>query len=185
MTPDQAVLKPGDILAVRTNGMAAEVIRLGEALRDKPNLDNHVAVFHHYDSAGVPWLLEGRPGGVGWADARTYLASGFTVNNCGQPGRSDKARQSVADQAKALLGTRYDWMAIGGDALEALHVRLWGLQFPHGRAPGEVVCSSFAAWLYEQAGWQRPDPGAERDCEPADWTEFVMEHGYSVKLGEP
>ena len=177
----QELLKPGDVLAVRTAGLGSALIRVGEELSGKPGLENHVVVMHHWLD-GVPWGLEGRPGGVGWADLRGYLASGWTVNNCGQPGRGDQMRAVVADRAVALLGTRYDWAAIGGDALAALHVRLWGLTFPHGLAPGEVVCSSFAAWLYEQAGWGRPDPGAERDVEPGDWQAFITGHDYDAKL---
>lgn len=176
------VLRPGDVLAVRTPGLAGEIIRAGEELSGKPGLDNHVAVFSHYDSAGVPWVLEGRPGGVGWADGRDYAASPYTVDNCGQPGRDDAARAEVAAKARALLGTRYDWAAIGGDALAALHVRLWALRFPDGRPPGEVVCSSFAAWLYEQAGWAHPDPGEERDCEPGDWTAWSLARGWNTAL---
>jgi hypothetical protein len=178
----QGVLKPGDVLAVRGGGLPGKIIRIGEELSGKPGLDAHVAMFHHYDSGGVPWVLEGRPGGVGWADARPYLASPYTVNNCGQPGRTDLQRSQVADKARALLGTAYDWQAIGGDALAALHVRLWNLKFPHGLAPGEVVCSSFAAWLYGQAGWDHPSTGDERNCEPADWCAFDLDHGYSIKL---
>ncbi len=159
----QDILKPGDVLAVRSAGWAAEVIRVGEELTGKPGLDNHIALMHHYDSASVPWGLEGRPGGVGWVDLRSYIASPFTLNNCGQPGRDDATRAHVAVEAKALLGDQYDWAAIGGDALAALHVHLWALKFPHGLAPGEVVCSSFAAWLYEHAGWAHPDTGTERD----------------------
>jgi hypothetical protein len=174
-------LRPGDVLAVRTGGWAAGLIRAGEELSGKNHLDNHIAVFHHYDDADIPWVLEGRPGGVGWADARPYLASPHAVNNCGQPGRSDGARERTAARAATLLGTRYDWLAIGGDALEALHVRLWHLQFPHGLAPGEVVCSSFAAWLYEYAGWAHPDTGDERDCEPGDWSEWSLAHGWNVQ----
>ena len=175
------ILKPGDILAVRSPGLPGELIRIGEELTGKPGLDNHIAVMHHWLD-GVPWGLEGRPGGVGWVDLRSYLASPFTLNNCEQPGRSDESRAAVANHAKALLGDRYDWSAIGGDALAALHIHLWNLKFPHGLAPGECVCSSYAAWLYEQAGWDRPQV-TDRDTEPSDWTAFVLEHGWNVKLG--
>lgn len=179
--PAPELLKPGDVLAVRTSGPFGEIIRVGEELAGKPGLDNHVAIMHHWDG-DVPWGLEGRPGGVGWVDLRAYLASPYTVTNIGQPGRDDLTRMTVAGKAKALLGTEYDWAAIGGDALAALHVRLWALKFPHGLAPGEVVCSSLAAWLYEQAGWARPDPGQERDVEPGDWTAFILAGGYSTGL---
>jgi hypothetical protein len=181
-TPALAALKPADVLAVRTPGLGGALIRIGEEMGGKPGLDNHIAVMHHYDSAGVPWGLEGRPGGVGWVDLRSYLASPWTVNNCGQPGRSDAARAAAAKQAEALLGDRYDWAAIGGDTLAALHVHLWALEFPHGLAPGEAVCSSYAAWLYGYAGWPHPGTGEERDCEPADWVQWDIGHGWSATI---
>jgi hypothetical protein len=181
MTGAQDILKPGDVLAIRTGGFAGELIRVGEELTGKIGLENHIAVCHHWLD-GVPWGLQGEPGGVGWIDLRAYLASPYTVTNAGQPGRSDETRATVAKEAGALLGDRYDWAAIGGDALAALHVHLWNLKFPHGLAPGEVVCSSFAAWLYEQAGWPHPDAGTERDCEPADWCAWIMDHGWNVPL---
>jgi len=175
------ILRPGDVLIVRTGGTAGELIRIGEELTGKAGPDNHVAVLHHW-AGNVPWGLEGRPGGVGWRDLRCYLASEWTVNNCAQPGRTDLQRSRVADQAKALLGTAYDWGAIGGDTLAALHIHLWNLRWPHGQAPGEVVCSSYAAWLYAQAGWDHPSTGDERECEPADWTAFALKHHYSVQV---
>lgn len=178
-------LQPGDIVAVRTPGGFPTPqwwIRFGAALQNKPNLDNHVALMHHYDSSGVPWGLQGQPGGVGWVDMRQYIASPYTINNCGQPDRPDIQRADVSWHAKALLGTKYDWAAIANDGLDDLHVKLWNLQFPHGQKPGEVVCSSFAAYLYGAEGWAHPDTGTERMCQPADWTDFCVRNGYSLPL---
>jgi hypothetical protein len=180
MTNLQAVLKPGDVLAVRGGGWEAEAIRVGEELSGKPGLDNHVAVMSHW-TGDVPWGLEGKPGGVGWADMRRYVASPYTVNNCGQPGRTDAARQRVARRAQAMLATAYDWTEIADDTLRAFHMAdLWASDW-HGLAPGSVVCSSYAAWLYEQEGWAHPNV-PDRDTEPGDWTAFALDHGYSVSL---
>ena len=176
----QAILKPGDVLAVRSAGLPAELIRVGEELSGKPGLDNHIAVMHHWQG-GVPWGLEGRPGGVGWADLRPYAASGYTLDNCAQPGRTDAARQRVAGRAQAMLGTAYDWEAIADDTLRAFRMAgLWAKDW-HGLAPGSVVCSSFAAWLYEQEGWDHPGC-PDRDTEPADWTQLIMARGWNVAL---
>lgn len=176
----QDILKPGDILAVRSPGLAGELIRIGEELDGKPGLDNHIAFMHHW-LGDVPWGLEGRPGGVGWVDLRAYIASPFTLNNCGQPGRTDEARQRVAARAKAMLGTKYDWEAITDDTLRAFHMDdLWASDF-HGHQPGEVVCSAYGLYLYEAEKWAHPDC-PDRDCEPADWVSFVMAGGYSVSL---
>lgn len=58
-------VQPGDVLVTRSGGWQARLIRLGAALRDKPNLSSHVAVVHHTDVKGTLWVLEGRPGGAG------------------------------------------------------------------------------------------------------------------------
>jgi hypothetical protein len=181
------VLQPGDIVVVRTPGGFPTPqwwIRLGAALQDKPNLDNHVAMMHHYDSQGVPWGFEGKPGGVGQVDMRSYIASGYTVNNCGQPGRTDADRAKAADLMKSMEGTKYDWQAIGGDGLMDLHVHLWNdvTGFNPNLKPGEVVCSSFGAYVYEVLKWAHPDMNTERVCQPADWESWCVSNQYSLKL---
>src|SRR6202012_1567327 len=113
----QQVLKPGDVLLVHGSGVFGELIRLGSALANKPNLDGHVCFMHHWDAQGIPWGIEGRPGGVGYADMRPYINDPYMLNNCGQPGRSDNDRVLAASDAEAMLGTRYDWQAILGDAV--------------------------------------------------------------------
>lgn len=178
MTPVQ----PGDVLAVRTTGLAAGLIRFGEALSGKPNLDNHVVLVHHEDPQGRWWGLAGQPGGVGWADLRVYLADRWTVSNCGQPGRDDAGRQRVCDAAVAMLGTAYDWEAIADDTLRAFRMEdLWSSSFDGGLAPGHVVCSSYVSFLYQREEWRRPDV-AGRDTEPGDWTAFSIGNGYNVPL---
>lgn len=166
-------LRPADVLVVRTGGWEADVIRFGEGVAGKPNLDNHVAVMHHWDG-DVPWGLEGQPGGVGWRDLRDYLADPWTVTNISQPGRDDADRAAAAKDAEGMLGTKYDWLAILGDGFGDLSVRLWNQEWPHGKPPGEVVCSSFAAYVYERRGWAHPDLGAERYCQPSDWDALII-----------
>jgi hypothetical protein len=178
----QAVLKPGDVLAVRGGGEAGELIRLGAAIGGRPNVSGHVAVMHHYDPQGVPWGLEGRPGGIGWVDLRPYIASEWTLNNCGQPGRSDSDREDAARDAEGMLGSRYDWLAILGDGFDDLHVKVWGLNGPQGVKPGEAVCSSFAAYVYAKRKWAHPDLGDERFCQPGDWDTFIVTNRYNVSL---
>src|SRR5690348_58207 len=97
----QAILKPGDVLAVRGGGLAGDLIRLGQALDGKPNVSGHIAVMHHW-TGGVPWGLEGRPSSVGWVDLRAYIGNAWTLDNCAQPGRTDAARAMVARDAEAM-----------------------------------------------------------------------------------
>lgn len=170
----------GDVLTVRTNGWAAAVIRLGERLCRKPNLDNHVVIAHHIDAHGTPWGIEGRPGGVGWADLRHYLASPNTRHNAAQP-KTDAQRAEIAAHAADMLGTAYDWRAIAWDAfawmrpnIDRLYARNWRGQ----GAPGHVVCSSFAAYLYRRVALPRPAINTERYCEPGDWQKFIDSKGW-------
>jgi hypothetical protein len=174
-------LKPGDILAVRGTALSDRLIQLGEDLEGKPNISNHIAMMHHWDG-DVPWGLEGKPGGVGWRDLRDYIAhSHLLLNNCGQPGRTDADRIYVAHAGQLMLGTKYDWEAIDDDALRAFRMpEIWAKDW-HGQAPGHVVCSSYAAYLYELKGWAHPSK-PDRDTEPADWDDFILSGNYNVPL---
>jgi hypothetical protein len=158
------------------------MIRLGAALRDEPNLDNHVAVVHHQDAAGIWWVIEGRPGGVGYADARHYLSSRWTNDNIGQP-KTDDQRAQIASVALGMLGTPYDWSGIVADAMNAVGVQdKWAEDWNGQGPPAHVVCSSLACWIYQHVGLAYPTAHQPRLTTPADWDEFVVEHGYSSSL---
>lgn len=163
---------PGDVLVTRGGGIAGTMIRLGAALAGKPNLSAHVAVVHHRDDAGTLWVVEGRPGGVGWRDARDYLASPWTLANGAQP-KTPGQRDIIARSATAMLGTPYDWAAIVGDGLDDLH--LWDPV--GGVVQGHAVCSAVAACLYDKAGLPRP-AGDERRVQPADWDTWCLTEGW-------
>lgn len=172
-------LRPGDIVVVRTPGPFAWLIRLGEMLQGKPDLRNHVAMFHHAED-GVNWYLEGRPGGLGWrsfrADQDGYLLSPWTVTNADQP-KTDAQRQTACLSMRRLLGAPYDWEAIEGDTASALRLPdLWAGWdgSKDGVMPGHVVCSSSAAWAYRQALLAAPEVDGGRMTEPADWDSFIM-----------
>jgi hypothetical protein len=179
------VPQPGDVLAVRTNGLAARTIRFGAAFRElltgtsAPNLDNHIAIVHHKDKAGTLWCVEGRPGGVGWRDAKAYLRSPYTVTNVRQPKTADQ-RKLVCAGALALIGTPYDWEGIAADAAADLDLgTLWHPAFG-AEVPGHVVCSSLAEWLYLKARLDCPKQEGAREIQPADWTAFMLANHYSA-----
>lgn len=171
------ILDVGDIVVVRDNSWAGFMIRLGAALRNKPNLGNHVAIMHHYTD-GVPWGIEGRPGGVGWVDMRKYLSSKWTVSNSAQPINVGQANL-IAKTCEVAIGTPYDWEAIAADIFEILHIRDLFVENWKGQGvPGHVVCSSLAAWAYGNCGVAHPDVGNERLVSPGDWSEFIIEKGW-------
>jgi hypothetical protein len=169
-------LRPGTVLCVRTGGFAATMIRLGAAFRGKPNLENHVAVVHHTDIHGTIWCIEGRPGGVGWRDATSYMQSPWTLTNTGQLFTATQGA-AIAKQMEALLGTKYDWDSIAADALSDLGMRLpgWDSKW-HGLVAGQVVCSSAAAYAYGKAG--AAHPAGDRGCQPSDWTQWILTKGW-------
>lgn len=165
---------PGDVLAVRGGSIPAGAIRLGAALAGRPNVSNHVAVVHHADANGTLWVIEGRPGGVGWRDARDYLASPWTLANAAQP-KAPAQRKAVCDGAVAILGMPYDWAAIIGDGLDDLH--LWDPV--GGVVQGHAVCSAVAAFLYDRAGLARP-AGDERRVQPAAWDAWILTQAWNA-----
>ena len=170
---------PGDVLAVRSGGLAAIAIRLGAALRGAPNLDNHIAIMHHTDASGVPWCLEGKPGGAGWRDARAYLDSRWTLTNAAQP-KTQAQRTGVCKLAESMLGTAYDWEAIADDTAQAFG--LPGIWKPgtKGVVPGHVVCSSLAAYAYDRNGLKAPAPGDYRHVTPGNWDEFILTRAWEL-----
>lgn len=170
----------GDVWSVRTSGWAARLIRLGAALTDGVNLDNHVVVVHHQDAAGRWWGLEGRPGGVGQVDLSRYLHNSYTITNSAQP-KTDTQRYNIAVAAEAMLKTPYDWVGIAADGMDAIGAPMLWLQNWHGQGPpAHVVCSSYAAWLYVHFGLECPNRRSARSITPGDWTAFDLEHGYNL-----
>jgi hypothetical protein len=153
------------------------MIRFGSAFRDKPNLQNHVAVAHHTDEHGTLWCIEGRPGGVGWRDATTYTSSAWTLMNTDQP-FTDTQGLLIAKSMEALLGTKYDWDSIAADALADLGMHLpgWNSKWK-GLVAGQVVCSSAAAYAYGKAAVAHP--AGDRGVQPADWSQWILTKGWT------
>jgi hypothetical protein len=174
---------PGDVWTVRTGGIAAKLIRFGTALRylfagnPAPWRDNHVVIVIKLTD-GVWWGIEGRPGGVGWADLTGYLNDPATVSNQDQP-KTDAQRAAIVALVPQVLGTPYDWDAIMASAATDLHLpelfngnpSKWGTT-----VPGHVICSSVASWMYDHLGMKAPTEGP--DTQPSDWTLFDIQKGW-------
>ncbi len=172
-----ATVDPGTILVTRSTGAAGWWIRFGAAIANKPNLGNHVAVAHHTDENGTLWCIEGKPGGVGWRDARDYLASKWTMTNADQP-LDGAQRAAIAKAMEALLGTKYDWDSIIADGAADLgwHMPGWDSKWKDGDVAGQVVCSSAAAYAYQKAGV--PHPPGDKGCQPSDWSSWIITRGW-------
>jgi hypothetical protein len=170
---------PGTVLAVWTSSSwTSNFIRAGYALRGKMPVANHVIVVTHRDKFGR-WIgIQGQPGGVGLVDVTPFLKDSRTRGNIDQPRPGGTAAMDsfLASCAKSI-GVRYDWTGIAEDGVNDLSVHdlsqyvntVWEDQLKHGRLPGEVVCSSLGAALYSLSGWDHPDLGDERRCQPGDW----------------
>lgn len=170
-----AAVQPGDVILARTGGLAGTMIRLGAALRGRPDLVNHAAVAHHTDAHGVLWLIEGRPGGVGWRDARAYLGSPWTITNRTQP-KTGAQRAAVCKTMEAMLGTPYSWAQIAEDAGLAFGLKDIWAERAGGKPPGEIVCSSLAAYAYDKAGLSAPAPADYAHVTPGDWTAWLIQN---------
>lgn len=179
MTEEFWRLKVGDVLAVNTgNDFGAFLIRLGAALRNKPNLDNHIAVMTGRDPLGRPIGVEARPGGVGLVDLIRYNNS-YLITNVDQP-KTDAQRGQIADLARSLLGVPYDWEAIGEDAMRDIGIpALWASKAFGEQRPLQVVCSSGLAWIYDKLGLPSPAPmNMARWVQPCDWTDWILKKGW-------
>lgn len=171
---------PGDVWTVRTNGLAARLIRFGATIRylfsgNNPDadFDNHVVIVIK-QTAGVWWGINGRPGGVGWTDLSQYINDPATITNYEQP-KTDEQRAQIVALVPQVLGTPYDWDAIMVAAATDLHLpqlfnsdpSKWGTT-----VPGHVICSALAAWMYDHLGMAAPTEC--RDTQPSDWTNFDL-----------
>lgn len=168
MTP-----QPGDVLAIQSE--ASWFMRLIQAA--ERSQFSHTAIVSHTDDAGVLWCIEGRPGGIGWVRAERYR--GRSLSNALQPKTADQ-RVQVAREARALLGTPYDWQMYADVVRDRLR-KLWGRarqpQWAAGKDPDVLVCSSFADFVYERVGLTSPE--ADRYCTPADWASLWLRQDWA------
>jgi hypothetical protein len=173
----------GDVLCTRGGSWVSRLIRFGAALLGKPNTVSHVAIYMGPGSDGRPRVIEARPGGVGWLDAQKYLGDNWTVDNREQP-KTDAQREAVAQAVTAMLGTPYDWVGIGQNAMEAIRApdlyrsKAWA----HTESPDHVVCSSLADWVYADVGLANPGKSQKADkiTTPGDWAEFITSKAWET-----
>jgi hypothetical protein len=166
-------LLPGDILAVDTRSPIGLLIKFGAWLRHQDFKHDHIVIYTHTLPDGRQIGLEARPGGVGWVDLKDYNEVSW-VSNAEQP-KTLAQRDFIVTNAKALLRTRYDLMAIADDASLALLNRkaIWWSHDFGDKLPAHVQCASYAVWLTHHAGLAYPDQHGERWPTPADWVDWM------------
>jgi len=191
VTVQVADLLPGDVLAVRTTGRPAWLIRRRAPMLehpwqpwkwfdDKPNLVNHVAMFTHLDQEGIPRGLEGRPGGFGWANLTAYAADPATVANTGQP-KTAEQRAEVVRLATEAVGLPYDWAAILSMAAEAAGFEWRAAEWPPGGVPSQGVCSSALDYFYEAVLLANPGGYTQtRGTDPQAWADWIAVEGWAA-----
>ena len=175
-----AELAPGDLLICDGTADTSKLIEVGAILVGDPAA-SHVCGYHHTDANGIPWGIEGRPGGVGWRDIRDYDRDPRTVTNAAQP-KTGTQRQIITEWGVKLLHTAYDWkggIAQDADAALGLPPLPWH-EDATGKVPGHAVCSSLWAWIYSwRAMIPAPKPPAQWETTtPGMWSEFVAERGW-------
>jgi cell wall-associated NlpC family hydrolase len=169
-------LATGDILCTRSNAWYARMIRFGAAVLGRPNTVNHVAIYMGPGSDGRDRVIEARPGGVGWRDAKSYLEDHWTIDNREQP-KDLVQREAIAQAATALLGTPYDWVGIGQSVMAAIRAPdlYRGKAWDEIGSPDHVVCSALADWVYSDVGLANPNKvGPDKTTTPGDWAEFII-----------
>lgn len=165
----------GDVICTREGKWWISAgIRLGARLMGLPAFVNHVIIVHHRDERGNWQGIEGRPGGVGWVDLTERLGAPLTNANTEQPKLEDQ-RFLIAKAAEALVNVPYDWTTIAEHTRVALRLRRQAVQeWPEHEVPGQVVCSSFADWAYEQVGLANPGGlSLTRMTTPGHWDRFI------------
>lgn len=168
----------GDVIVVQGASATSKLIEAGEVAAGLPPY-SHVAGFDHWDANGTPWGLEGRPGGVGWADVSRYLADPRTLTNAAQAKTADQ-RSVLCKLNQAMIGTAYAWVTgILADAYRDLGGgQLWKPDPVAKVVPGHVVCSSYYAYTYARIGLASPRPQDWATTEPGDWALFIESKGW-------
>lgn len=168
----------GDVLVVRLGGIFGWLIRFAARLRGRPHGNNHIAVVHHLDADGTPWVVEGEPEGVRMASGAAYLTSKSSVANVGQP-KTPEQRQQIAALAESFLHCPYDWAAISADATNAFDIHdPFVPEWTADTVPARVVCSSLATYIYTKLGLDAPSEG--RLTTPGDWEAFIRAHHFDA-----
>lgn len=176
------LLKPGDVVIVEMGiWIIRALIWIQSVLtgRIKYRESGHVIVVTHRDDRGRLWGIEGRPGGVGWAQLDKRNGK-WGLANLDQP-KDAAQRSKIVETMKSLLGTKYDYDAYLQIALETIGLNTSWTDFRGNDVPAHFICSAIADYVYEDVGLA--NPGGMRITRltlPSDWAAFIDKGDYAV-----
>lgn len=177
MKLDNSKLQPGDVVIVEMGIWIIRALIWIQAVvsgKAKYRKGGHVIVVSHRDAQGRLWGIEGRPGGIGWADL-TKRDGKWGVSNVLQP-KTDAQRLQIVQVMKQLLGLKYDYGAYIAIALNTVGISTDWTDYKGENVPPHFICSAVADYVYEDVGLENPGGfKITRLTTPAEWCEFIVE----------
>jgi hypothetical protein len=181
---DTSMLKPGDVVIVEMGIWIIRWLIIIQAFltgKAKYKQSGHVIVMTHVDSEGRVWGIEGRPGGIGWADM-TKRNGKWGLANVDQP-KDLVQRSKIVETMKTLLGTKYDYDAYLQIALNTVGINTNWTDFNGDDVPSHFICSAVADYVYEDVGLVNPGGmKITRLTTPAEWGEFIEKREWELSL---
>jgi len=172
---DLKTLKPGDVIVTEMGVWIIRMLIIFQAFltrKMKYRQGGHIIVFTHVDAEGRYWGIEGRPGGVGWAQLDKRNGK-WGLANVDQP-KDAAQRSKIVETMKELLGTKYDYSAYIDIALQTIGITKNWTDFRGNEVPTHVICSAVADYVYEDVGLANPGGFAiTRFTTPAEWALFI------------
>lgn len=174
-TLDISKLRPGDVVIVEMGIWIVRVLIWIQAVltgKAKYRKNGHVIVVSHMDAEGRLWGIEGRPGGIGWADLAKRQGK-YGISNAEQP-KTIEQRIKIVETMQALLGSAYDYGAYLEIALQTLGISPHWTDFRGDEIPVHYICSAVADYVCENVGLANPGGDSyTRFTTPADWAYFI------------
>jgi hypothetical protein len=179
---DTSILQPGDVVIVKMGIWIVRVMIWIQATftgRSKYREAGHIIVVSHRDNEGRLWGIEGRPGGIGWANLDKRNGE-WGLSNVEQP-KTAEARIKLVDSMKALLGTKYDYPAYLKLAMDMVGISPRWTDWNDKDVPTSYICSAVADQIYENEGLANPGGlRITRFTTPAEWAEFIDTKGWEL-----
>jgi uncharacterized protein YycO len=160
-------VRPGDLLIVKTTGIAARVIQWGTHSRY-----NHAAIYVGTVN-GVETLIEANPSGIEAKSLSEYASRQYLVSDYPL---SDAQRKRIVAFAYAQIGKRYGWLDIAALVLLSLGIR-WRWVINTAMDQTRFVCSQLACEAAWHGGWDVTGNGEPWSATPGD----MEESGFFVR----